>query len=120
MCLGSVLLVSGARGADEPKSPTTKPAEAKSGHVAKVTKPWSDIPSLTDEQKEKIKAVHEKALAEINVLEKKEKSDIEALLTDAQKTEMADMKTKEKKEAAEKRAASKKATTKPSEEKKAA
>jgi hypothetical protein len=78
----------------------------------KLTKPWSDIETLTDDQKDKIAALHKKALAEINAIEKREKDEITAVLTDAQRAEMKDAADRKKKEAAAKRAAEKKADAK--------
>lgn len=105
----------GTKGADA-KPADAKASEAKSGADAdsavKLTKPWSDIESLTGVQKEKIAALHKKALAEINAIEKKEKDDITAVLTEAQRAEMKDAADKKKKDAAAKRAAEKKAESK--------
>lgn len=98
--------------ADDKSKPAAKDDDAKADKGGdaksadknvKVTKPWSDL-ALTDEQKSKIRAIHGKALAEKNAIEKQERSDIEALLTDEQKTELAALKTKTRKDAAEKRA----------------
>jgi hypothetical protein len=97
-------------GADK-KANASTPAAAQSAATArraapassvKVVKPWSLIASLSDEQKEKIRVIHRKALDEINVIEAKEKQDIMALLSDAQLVEMKDALAKE---AAEKKAA---------------
>ncbi|HEX8916698.1 MAG TPA: hypothetical protein VF796_30390 [Humisphaera sp.] len=98
----------------EAKPGEAKPAEAKPAATSdvKLTKPWSDLTSLTAEQKEKISAVHKKALAETNAIEKKEKEDIMALLTDAQKTELKELADKKKKETATKKAAEKAAEKK--------
>ena len=100
-----------SKGADA-KAGEAKPAAAAAGSSVKLTKPWSDIASLTDEQKVKIDAAHKKALAEINAIEKREKEEITALLTDAQRAELKDAADKKKKEAAAKRAAEKKAEAK--------
>ena len=103
--------------ADKETKPAESKSEAKSGEVrstadassVKLTKPWSDITGLTDEQRVKIDALHKKALAEINAIEKREREEITALLTDAQKAEMKDAAAKKKKDMAAKRAAEKKA-----------
>jgi hypothetical protein len=68
---------------------------------AKVTKPWSLIASLSDDQKDKIRTIHRKALDEVNAIEAKEKQDIMALLSDAQLAELKDAMAKD---AAEKKA----------------
>lgn len=113
MALGSSLAFSGVVLADtKAEKPAEKPAaEAK---PVKLVKPWSDLKSLTEEQKAKIDAIHKKALAEINAIEKKEKDDITALLTDANKAELKDIaEAKKKADAAKKSAADKKPEAKP-------
>jgi Spy/CpxP family protein refolding chaperone len=79
------------------------------GH-GRLTKPWSELKDLTDDEKTKILAIHQKAIDEIHDIEAKEHEDILATLTGAQKKEVADLETKEK-EAAH---AHHGATTKPS------
>ncbi len=76
---------------------TTPPAEHH--HKTKLTKPWSELKDLTDDQKSKILDVHAKALDDIKAIHEKEKEDIMALLTDDQKKEVSDLeeKTPEKK-----------------------
>jgi Spy/CpxP family protein refolding chaperone len=69
-----------------------KPAEAAAEKPAKkvrLTKPWSDIASLTDEQKAKIVAIHKDITDQIKALQEKEKTEVTALLTDEQKAELA-------------------------------
>lgn len=86
---------------------------------AKLTKPWSEIKDLSDDQVVKIKEIHEKFLQQQHELESKEKADIMALLNDAQKKELDEVRVEEKKAAAERAAerrtgtAAKGATTKP-------
>lgn len=63
---------------------------------AKITKPWSDLKDLSDEQKTKIKEIHQKANEEVKAIRDKENADITALLTDAQKEELKSMQEKEK------------------------
>jgi Spy/CpxP family protein refolding chaperone len=112
LLLGSSMMLSGAAWAADAK-PTekgaepaaeAKPGEAKPGAAAassaKLVKPWSDLTSLTEEQKQKIDAIHKKALAETSVITKKEREDITALLTDAQKAELKELAAKAKKTAA--------------------
>jgi Spy/CpxP family protein refolding chaperone len=79
-------------------SPTTKPAKVK---VAKLVKPWSDLKSLSDDQKSKINDLHAKASADIKAIRDKEETDIMALLSDEQKTEL---KTNEEKAKADDKA----------------
>lgn len=75
---------------------TTQPAEPHHGHVhAKLTKPWSELSDLTDDQKAKITAVHAKALEDMKAIRDKEKEDIDAVLTDDQKKELSTLESKE-------------------------
>jgi len=74
----------------------TKPDEGK-GAPVKLIKPYGELTSLTDDQKSKIDAIHKKALAETSVINKKEKEDIMAVLSDAQKAELKELNSKAKK-----------------------
>ena len=79
--------------------------EKKEGKkLARLTKPWNQL-TLTEEQSTKIREIHAKALAEQKAIEEREKSDIMALLTDAQRSEL---KALADAEAAAKKAAPKK------------
>jgi hypothetical protein len=86
-----------ARAADEP---TTKP----SAKVAKLTKPWSELASLSEEQKTKIITIHQQANAERKAIDDKEEADIMALLSDPQRAELKKMEEAQKAEAKAKRA----------------
>lgn len=81
-------------------------SESESAEVSdrpvKLVKPWSQITSLREEQKQKISAIHRKALDEIKVIEAKEKQDILAVLSDEQK---AELKAAQQKDAAARKAA---------------
>lgn len=96
LLLGSSLVVSQVRSAGAAPDAKAEPAKPAAAAV-KITKPWSDIASLNDEQRTKIHDIHAKALAQINEIEKQEKADIMALLTDAQKTEMKEAAAKARK-----------------------
>jgi hypothetical protein len=88
---------------DAPKA-ETKAAEGEKKEArkpAKLNKPWGQLTSLSEDQSSKIRAIHAKALAETKAIEEREKAEIMALLTDAQKAEL--------KSAAEADAAAKKA-----------
>ena len=77
------------RAEDKPAgSSDAKPAAAEKKGAGRLTQPWSKISSLSDEQKEKIKAIHAKANDEVKAIHDKEHSDIVALLTDEQKNEL--------------------------------
>ena len=111
LALGASLMVGHVHSAWA--APDDKPKAA--AKAVKLTKPWSELTSLSDDQRQKIHDIHAKALAQINEIEKQEKADIMAVLTDAQKAELKDVAAASKKAAAEKRAAGKNAgaATKP-------
>jgi Spy/CpxP family protein refolding chaperone len=94
------LLTTGASAliAADTHAPTTKPA-----HAAKLTKPWSELSDLTDDEKAQIIAIHEKANEDRDAINKKEREDIEAVLTDDQKKELHEDEVKAREEAAAKR-----------------
>lgn len=89
------------KAADEATTKEDKKAAKRAARKARLTKPWKDIASLTDEQKEQITAVHRKALDEIKAIEAREREEIMALLNDQQKTELAAL---EEKQAADRKA----------------
>ncbi len=103
LSVGAALLVSQVRGAPDEKAAAPAAAAVAAADV-KLTKPWSELTTLTSEQKTKIHDVHTKATAQISAIEKQEKADIMAFLTDQQKTELKDLQAKERKDAAERRA----------------
>jgi hypothetical protein len=82
------------RAADDAKPAPAKAAakaadgEKKEKKPAKLTKPWSELTTLSEDQSNKIRDIHAKALAERKAIEDKEEADIMALLTDAQKSEL--------------------------------
>ena len=102
LSLGAAVLVSQVRGAADEKAAAPAAAAVAAADV-KLTKPWSEITSLSTEQKAKIHEVHTKATAQISAIEKQEKADIMALLNDQQKTELKELQAKDRKEAAERR-----------------
>ena len=69
----------------------------------KLVLPWSKLTSLTAEQKDQINAIHQKALAEISAIRKRENTEIRALLTDEQKSELREIAAQQKKADAEKK-----------------
>ena len=77
--------------AAEEKSAAGKPKKAK---AARLTKPWKDMTSLTDEQKTQIAEIHRKAVEEIKQVEQREEAAIMAILNDAQRTEVEGLKAK--------------------------
>jgi hypothetical protein len=79
---------------------------------ARLTKPWNELKDLSEEERARILAVHQKALEEIHAIEAKEHADILAMLTDDQKKEVAELELKAKE--AQRAARAKKPTTQPS------
>lgn len=67
--------------------PATKPA-APARKVPKLTKPYDDIASLSDEQKFKLDDIHDVAMKEIRKIRDKEEEDSLAVLTPEQKSEL--------------------------------
>ncbi len=101
---GASLLIA----ADKP-APTTAPSTQPVGS-RKLTKPWSQLKSLTPEQSEKIEKIHADALVEEKKVHTKELDDILAVLTPEQLNEYKALEKKLKLEATEKR---KEAATQP-------
>src|SRR5205814_4210383 len=65
--------------------PTTKPSGDQKTKPIRLFKPWSELKSLSDEQRGKIHELHLKLLDDEKALEKKQREDIVALLSDDQK-----------------------------------
>ena len=97
--VGSSTLV--ATAADEKAPAGEKPAVAeKAGKKAKaktvrLVKPWSDMASLSDEQKTQINDIHKKALAEIKEVKQREVDACVAVLSEEQKAEYNKMVAKD-------------------------
>jgi hypothetical protein len=94
LATAAMMLVAGtfilAQGAAEPATrPTSRPTRG-------LVKPWTLLTTLTDEQKQKLAAIHEKALEQINKIKDQEDADSRAVLTDAQKQELKDAEEKDK------------------------
>lgn len=60
----------------------------KQASKARLTKPWKDLSSLSDDQKTQIAAIHRKAVQEIKQIQQREREAITALLNDDQKAEL--------------------------------
>jgi hypothetical protein len=76
-------------------------ADKAEARPVRLTKPWKDLTSLTDDQKRQISQIHRKAVDETKAIEQREKADIMALLSDQQKAELTAL---QEKESAEKKA----------------
>jgi hypothetical protein len=80
---------------------------------ARLTKPWNQLTGLSEDQKKQIRQIHRKSVDEVKAIEARERDDIMALLSDAQRAELkgleekaaADRKTKAAQQKAEKSAA---------------
>ena len=67
---------------------------SRAASARKLVQPWSKLKSLTDEQSEKIYQIHRKALADMKAIRERERKDIVALLSDAQKVELVESEEK--------------------------
>jgi Spy/CpxP family protein refolding chaperone len=85
-----------AKAAAQPaaKKETKSSAQAEAKPV-RLTKPWRDLTSLTDEQKQKINQIHRKSVADVKAIEQRERDEITALLNDQQKAELNALTEKE-------------------------
>jgi len=63
-------------------------AAAAQRRPARLTQPWNKLTTLSEDQKNQIRAIHRKAIDEIQVIEKRERADVMALLNEAQKAEL--------------------------------
>ena len=85
----------------DPAASTAKPQKSADAKAVRLTKPWKDLTSLSDDQKRQINQIHRKAVDEVKAVEQREKADIMALLSDQQKAELTAL---QEKEAAERKA----------------
>ncbi len=74
---------------------TTKKSES-TGAKGRLIQPYSKMTDLSDDQKDKIKEIHAKALEEMKAIEDKQTADIMALLSDDQKAEAKKLMAEEK------------------------
>ena len=122
--VGFGLAILPVRAAEEPAEGDKKEAQEKSAKSRKLrlVKPWADISSLSEEQKQKIAEIHADYAEKMNQLREDEEAAILALLTDENKAEL-ERNQKAQRQAAKERAAQRKAeqrgeggTTKPSDD----
>ena len=64
----------------------------------RLTKPWRDLNSLSEDQKRQINQIHRKAAADVKAVEQREHEEIMALLSEPQKSELKAMEEKDKAE----------------------
>ena len=105
----SVVVVAQDGGAKDGDKTADKTAEktAPSRARARMVKPWSELTTLTPEQKDQIMRIHAEAVDKINEIRDKEEADILAVLTPEQHKELDALKDKQKADQKAKRAATK-------------
>ncbi|HEV7298896.1 MAG TPA: hypothetical protein VGN72_05980 [Tepidisphaeraceae bacterium] len=86
--LGSAVFVV----AEETAQPTAeKPAQVEKERKVRLPKPYSQLETLSDDQKQQIAEVRKNIAAEMKALREKEQTEIAAILTDDQKAQIAAM-----------------------------
>ena len=75
------------------KAAAKSPGQSQARQV-RLTKPWSNLTSLSDDQKKQINQIHRKAVQEKKAIEQREKDEIMALLDDRQKAEVTALEEK--------------------------
>ena len=83
-----------SEGASTSQRPTRTRASTRA-QSPRLTKPWRDLGSLSDEQKKQIADIHRKAVQDKKTIEDRETADIMALLNDQQKGELKTLQDKE-------------------------
>jgi Spy/CpxP family protein refolding chaperone len=78
--------------AEAQKPSDEKPKAIEKKKAVRLIKPWSELTSLSDEQKTQIAEIHKNIEAEIKLLRAREESEVTALLTEEQKGELAKLK----------------------------
>ena len=92
--MAAILLIAASAYAAEGDKPDAKgTTETKN---TRLIKPFSELKDLSPDQTEKLKVIHRKYLDEVKVLEAKQHDDFMAVLTDAQKKEVAEIETADK------------------------
>ncbi|HLL88845.1 MAG TPA: hypothetical protein VK324_06045 [Tepidisphaeraceae bacterium] len=102
-------------GGDGAAAADVKP-KAEKPKKLKLPRRYNELSGLTDEQRQQIDSIHDRAVAEIKVIEERERSEIMAVLTAEQRAELtaADEKmSAERKEKAAKKKDEKSAATQP-------
>lgn len=75
----------------ESAAPPSKatPPKARPAKQLRLVQPWSKVTDLTDEQRQQLYDIHEDFKAKLKALEAEEEEKCNAVLTDAQKAQMA-------------------------------
>lgn len=102
----SVVVAQDGGAKDGDKAAAGAPERPRS-RAARLVKPWSDLTTLTAEQKDQIMRIHADAVDRINEIRDKEEADILALLTPEQHKELDELKERQKAEQKARRAAAK-------------
>jgi hypothetical protein len=84
--LSAVVLGAALTTAQQQQTATTQQRQSR----ARLVSPWTQVKDLNDDVKTKILELHRKSVEERNAISAKERADIMALLTDAQKKEVTD------------------------------
>ena len=112
--VAAVLVAAGlavvSRAADDGSTPSTQPSNEMPGvhRSRKIFEPFGMLTDLSDDQKMQIDKIHTDYLAQEKALREKQDSDVMALLTPDQKTELAKAMEESAAEKKEKAAARKK------------
>jgi Spy/CpxP family protein refolding chaperone len=61
----------------------------------RLTRPWSQLEGLSDEQREQIAEIHRQALADIRAIQQRERRQIMGLLTQEQLHQLRDLEDRE-------------------------
>jgi Spy/CpxP family protein refolding chaperone len=103
----SVVVVAQDGGAKDGDKPAAGAADRPRSRAARLVKPWSDLTTLTAEQKDQIMRIHADAVDRINEIRDKEEADILALLTPEQHKELEGLMERQKAEQKARRTAAK-------------
>lgn len=74
---------------------------AKKSRSRRLVKPWSELTTLSEDQKTRIIEIHQQALEDRKAIDRREREQIVSMLSEAQQVELRDL---EEKKAAERKA----------------
>ena len=80
----------------EEKAADQAAAEKSAAKKVRLTKPWSQLDTLSEDQRQKIADIHAKAVADIKAIQQREREEITALLTDEQKAQVEELAAQDK------------------------
>jgi hypothetical protein len=64
---------------------------AKKSRSRRLVKPWSELTTLSEEQKSRIIDIHQQALEDRKAIDRRERAEIVTLLTEEQRVELQDL-----------------------------